>query len=152
MAEISQGLGGLGFAAIALDWERPFLGPLYARSFRIQGKTGYVKLPVMLRDCSPDRLEGGDRLKKADRGVQGAIPLVFYTDAKAEDGRAWKGGFLEEGDTNKVIAALELLASLRSVRLWVPDGKTKETTRVAIKGYTDNHAGGYKGIYGQPVR
>ena len=29
-----------------------------------------------------------------DVGVQGAIPLVFYT-AKAEDGRAWIGGFLE---------------------------------------------------------
>ena len=26
--DTSQGLGRLGFAAIALDWERPFLGPL----------------------------------------------------------------------------------------------------------------------------
>ena len=26
--DMSQGLGRLGFAAIALDWERPFLGPL----------------------------------------------------------------------------------------------------------------------------
>ena len=42
-----------------------------------------------------DRLEGGDRLQKPDMGVQGAIALVFYTDAKAEDGRAWIGGFLE---------------------------------------------------------
>ena len=25
--DMSQGLGRLGFAAIALDWERPFLGP-----------------------------------------------------------------------------------------------------------------------------
>ena len=25
----AQGLGRLGFASIALDWERPFLGPLH---------------------------------------------------------------------------------------------------------------------------
>ena len=31
-----------------------------------------------------DRLEGGERLQRPDVGVQGAIPLVFYTDAKAE--------------------------------------------------------------------
>ena len=35
------------------------------------------------------------RWREADVGVQGAIPLVFYTDATAEDGRAWIGGFLE---------------------------------------------------------
>ena len=45
-----------------------------------------------------------------------------------------------KGDTKKVIAALELLATLIGVRLWVPDGKTKQTTRVAIKGYTDNQS------------
>ena len=53
-----------------------------------------MKLPVMLRVLMgwlADRFEGGD----PDKGVQGAIPLVFYTDAKAEDGRAWIGGFLE---------------------------------------------------------
>ena len=165
--DMSQGLGRLGFAAIALDWERPFLGPLYAWSSAIQGKTGPMKLPVMLKNLLgwlADTFEGGDRLQKPDRGVQGAIPLVFYTDAKAEDGRAWIGGFLEispicqgpwfslevekdwapsaflKGDTKKVIAALELLATLIGVRLWVPDGKTKQTTRVAIKGYTDNQS------------
>ena len=47
--DMSQGLGRLGFAAIALDWERPFLGPLYAWSSAIQGKTGPMKLPVILR-------------------------------------------------------------------------------------------------------
>ena len=34
--EMAQGLGRLGFAAISLDWERPFLGPLYACSSAIQ--------------------------------------------------------------------------------------------------------------------
>ena len=39
-----------------------------------------------------------------------------------------------------MIAALELLATLIGVRLWVPDGKTKQTTRVAVKGNTDNQS------------
>ena len=165
--DMSQGLGKLGFAATALDWERPCLGPLYAWSPAIQGKTGPLKLPVMLKlllSWLADRLEGGDRLQKPDVGVQGAIPLIFYTDVKAEDGKAWIGGFLEvcpgcqgpwfslevekdwavwvflKGDTKKVIAAFELLATLIGVRLWVPDGKTKQTTRVAIKGYTDGRS------------
>ena len=93
-----KGLERLGFAAIALDWERPFLGPLYAWSSAIQGKAGPMKLPVMLRvlmSWLADRLERGARLHRPDTGVQGAILLVFYTDAKAEDGRAWIGGFLE---------------------------------------------------------
>ena len=96
--DMSQGLGRLGFAAIVLDWERPLLGPLYAWSSAIQRKTGAMKLPVMLRvlmSWLADRLEGGKRLERPDVGVQGAIPLVFYTDAKAEDGRAWIGGFLD---------------------------------------------------------
>ena len=45
-----------------------------------------------------------------------------------------------KGDTKKVIAALELLATLVRVRLWVPEGQAKQTTREAIKGYTDNQS------------
>ena len=41
-------------------------------------------------------LGGGERLQRPDVGVQEPIPLVFYTDAKAEDGRAWIGGFLDK--------------------------------------------------------
>ncbi|CAE7259606.1 unnamed protein product [Symbiodinium sp. CCMP2456] len=55
------------------------------------------------------------------------------------------GGFLElvdvcQGDPGKVIAALELLATLVGVRLWVPDGDAKKTSRMAIRGYTDNQS------------
>ena len=42
-----------------------------------------------------DRLEGGDRLQTPDTEVPGAICLVFYTDAKAENGRAWIRGLFE---------------------------------------------------------
>ena len=50
--------------------------------------------------------------------------------------KAWASRAFLKGDTKKVIAALELLATLIGVRLWVPDGKTKHTTR----GYTDNQS------------
>ena len=77
--------------------------------------------------------------------------------AKAEAGRAWIGGFLELVDGCQghwfslrssragppglsLIAALELLATLVGIRLWVPDGDAKKTSRVAIRGYTDNQS------------
>ena len=44
---------------------------------------------------SPFWLEGGDRLQKPEPLLEGAAPLSFFTDAKAEAGRAWIGGFLE---------------------------------------------------------
>ena len=50
--EMAEGLGRLGFAAISLDWERPFLGPLYAWSSAIQGRSGPMKIPAMLRSFS----------------------------------------------------------------------------------------------------
>ena len=163
----AQGLGRLGFASIALDWERPFLGPLHAWSSAVQGKPGPLTLPTMVRVlCGwlADRLESGGRLQKPEPLLEGAAPLSFFTDAKAEAGRAWIGGFLElvdgcqgpwfslevvdswapwafaKGDPGKVIAALELLATLVGVRLWVPDGDAKKTSRVAIRGYTDNQS------------
>ena len=87
--DMSQGLGRLGFAAIALDWERAFLGPLKAWSSAIQGKAGLMKLPVMLRvlmSWLADRLEGGERLQRPDVGVQGAIPLSSIRMLKQRTG------------------------------------------------------------------
>ncbi|CAE7693021.1 DSK1, partial [Symbiodinium necroappetens] len=151
--EFSQGLGRLGFAAIALDWERPFLGPLHAWSSAVQTKVGMLTVPTMLRVLClwlAERLEAGGRLQRPAPLVEEAAPLSFFTDAKAEAGKAWIGDFLElvqqswapwafaKGDPNKVIAALELLATLVAVKLWVPEGPAKKTTRVAIRGYTDN--------------
>ena len=52
--------------------------------------------------------------------------------------QSWAPWAFAKGDPNKVIAALELLATLVAVKLWVPEGPAKKTTRVAIRGYTDN--------------
>ena len=85
-----------------------------------------------------DRLENGDRLQRPCRPPPGDEDLVFFTDAKAENGRAWIGGFLEmvpgchgpwfslevtrewapwafsKDSPNKVIASLELLSDFDS--------------------------------------
>ena len=45
---------------------------------------------------------------------------------------------LLKGRPEEVIAALELLATLVGIRLWVPEGEDRKTSRVAIRGYTDN--------------
>ena len=64
--EMEQGLGRLGFAANALTWERPFLGPLYSWSAAIRNKMGRLKIPVMLRTLLfflHERLSMGDSLQ-----------------------------------------------------------------------------------------
>ena len=41
---------------------------------------------------------------------------------------------------NKVIAALELLATLIAVKLWVRDSDERQSSRVATRGFTDNQS------------
>ncbi|CAE7198876.1 unnamed protein product, partial [Symbiodinium natans] len=49
---------------------------------------------------------------------------------------AWAPWAFAKKDPNKVIAALELLATL--VKLWVPCSEERKSSREAIRGYTDN--------------
>ncbi|OLP78408.1 hypothetical protein AK812_SmicGene41416 [Symbiodinium microadriaticum] len=141
-----------------VEWLR-----LLARTGKTEAKAFAQGLGVLCGWLA-DRLESGGRLQKPEPLLESAAPLSFFTDAKAEAGRAWIGGFLElvdgcegpwfslevleswapwafaKGDPGKVIAVLELLATLVGVRLWVPDGDAKKTSRVAIRGYTDNRS------------
>ena len=76
--EMEQGLGRLGFAANALTWERPFLGPLYAWTSAVRNKVGVLRIPTMLRTILwflADRtLEGGS--------LQEPLPLRQDSDAE----------------------------------------------------------------------
>ncbi|CAE7346838.1 DSK1 [Symbiodinium sp. KB8] len=133
--EFSQGLGRLGFAAMALDWERPFLGPLHAWSSAVQTKVGTLTVPTMLRVLClwlAERLEAGGRLQRPAPLVEEGTPLSFFTDAKAEAGKAWIGGFLE------LVPGCQGRPEQGDCCPWVPEGPAKKTTRVAIRGYTDN--------------
>ena len=149
--EMAQGLGRLGFAAISLDWGRYTPGLLLSKAVRA------MTIPAMLKVLF-SWLAGGDRLQRPSRPPSGDLSLSFFTDAKDEDGRAWVGGFLEivpgcqgpfslevdrswapwafsKSSPNKVIAALELLATLLIVvKLWIPDSEDRQTSRVALRG------------------
>eukprot|EP00435_Cladocopium_sp_Y103_P010035 s3632_g2.t1 len=148
--EFEQGLGRLGFSALALVWERPFLGPLYSWAAAIRNKKGYLKIPAMLRTLLlflAQRFDEGGSLQEAPplpSDEMKSEDLIFFTDAKATDEGAWIGGFKCDAsgrvlewfseeikadwaewmkyrkDPKRVIASLELLASLVALKLWMP--------------------------------
>ena len=126
-----------------------------------------MKIPTMLRvlfSWLAARFAQGDRLQRPLRRPRREPPVSFFTDAKAEDGKAWIGGFLKispgrlgpwfslevekswapwafaKSSPNKVIAALELLATLVAIKIWVPTSERRQATRMAIRGYTDNQS------------
>ena len=60
---LSRGCSPLGFAATALPWEKPFLGPLYVFSSAVINQKGQVVVPwavLMILDWIATRLEAGE--------------------------------------------------------------------------------------------
>ena len=169
--EMEQGLGRLGFSANALTWERPFLGPLYSWTAAIRQKRGCLRIPVMLRTLLfflHERLENGGSLQDPPpQQVAGNFDLTFFTDAKATDTDAWIGGFVQDKDNNilewfserldkhwapwlfvkrdlkRIIAALELLATLIAVRLWAPHSDKPGRGAAWVRAGTDNQSNSY---------
>lgn len=159
-------LGRLGFASLCLPWERPFLGPLYAWSSAVTGQKGDLDVPwavVFILKWMKKRLKEGDRMEEVPprKGLVGEV-LKIWTDAKATEEDAWIGGWLEISEDKKcrpwfsmkvdevlapwlkcrgqnpkrVIAALELLATLMAMRLWCQ--KEGTNARVFAQAFTDN--------------
>ena len=171
LKEMEQGLGRLGFAANALTWERPFLGPLYSWSAAIRTKKGILKVPVMLRTILfflHERLEAGDSLQDPPSQQEAeTFDVEFFTDAKATEEEAWIGGFLQDKhgnilewfsekverswadwlfvkkDLKRNIATLELLATLVAVRLWTGKNGSRSRGVCWIKAGTDNQSNSY---------
>ena len=166
-AEMASGLGRLGYAANALYWEKPFLGPLYAWSSAIAGKTSKVRIPwaiaVILKWISRRLTEGG-RLQPP-LSLSGPPQEWFRTDAKAENGKAFVGGWetkhsndpstcrwfsievteswapwvwCRKRDPGRVIAALELLATLLALILFTQDQPPQSSGMMFGSGLTDN--------------
>ena len=164
--EFEQGLGRLGFAAMALLWEKPFLGPLYAWSSAVQSKRGGLRLPAMSYLAQRFR-NGGSLQDPPPLTSSGMEELLFFTDAKATSDGAWIGGFKQAAsgeivswfseevkgnwaswlrikrDPKRIIAALELLATLVATKLWMPrDGGSRKAT-CWLRGKTDNQSNTY---------
>ena len=169
--EISQFAGGLGrlnFAAMALFFYKPWLGPLYSWSATML-RCGKAKatLPWGLRFILKYlalQFEKGEQVM-----VTPEIPKdqgdAFRTDAKAENGRATVGGweclnntdpsaarwfFLEVDRTNfpwafhkennpqRTIATLELLGTLLAIMVFDYDYNKLSKFTCTITGATDN--------------
>ena len=169
--DFACGLGRLGFGANALSWERPFLGPLYGWSAATRGRRGLLQVPVMLRTILhwlSQRFQTGDRLQAPP-----SLPVIcdrpglsFYSDAKAETGNAWVGGYLWDGhealqwyalevletwapwafikrDLKRTIASLELLGTLICIKLWGKRIKEAGKGQGHLTGGTDNQGNSY---------
>ncbi len=164
--EFASGLGRLSFSAGALPWEKPFLGPLYAWSAAVMHQPGKVVLPwavaIILRWLRMRFAEGG-RMEEVKLEQEPSVePPVIWTDARATEEQAWIGGCLgvsgdskccpwfslevkeelapwlkcRKGSPKRVIAALELLATIVAVKLWAPDYKGRMVAK--IPAMTDN--------------
>ena len=162
------GLGRLNFAATALYHERPWLGPLYAWiSGVIHEGSPRAVIPwgvrfilrwLVQRFRSDGRIMVVPELPK-ERGE------LFRSDAKAEDGRAFLGGwdlskgkdtkkaawwylevkkedfpwaFAKANDPNRVIATLELMGTLLSIIMFNYTEDTLKRARYTLTGETDN--------------
>jgi len=93
MAEV---LGRLGFAAGAIDYFRPFLGPFYAWCSSVP-MGALLDVPIMLRILLKffrRELECGGFLNKCvSQAPRGTTPDSFRADAMAEEGKAAMGGW-----------------------------------------------------------
>ena len=164
--EFSAGLGRLGFSALALPWEKPLLGPLYTWASAIQANKGAMTIPWAVQfilDWVAQRLKTGGHMEIVKRPPSSSANTVrIWTDAKATEHPAWVGGWLEECEDSmkcrwfslqvteasapwlfyrgknpkRVIAALELLATLIALKLWLK--KAGDTAEVRAEAFTDN--------------
>ena len=170
-SDFSCALGRLGFGANALSWERPFLGPMYSWSAATRGKHGSLTVPVMIRVILrwlAERFQEGGRLQEPMTltGTPGKVELTFFSDAKAENGKAYVGGYLWNGhevlswyaaevlpswapwafiknDPQRTIASLELLGTLLCVKLWGSKMSGQSRSAGSITGATDNQGNTY---------
>ena len=165
--EFAAGLGCLSFASLALPWERPLLGPLFAWSSAIRTTKGGMRIPwvvLLILDWIRDRLRGGLHLEAVlpETSAICSRNVNIWTDAKATESGAWIGGWLQSSsdprqcqwfsevvtekmapwlrsrnqDPKRVIAALEMLASLVALKLWgTSEGSDM---RIHAKAFTDN--------------
>lgn len=177
VAEMCSGLGRLNYAAQALYYERAFLGLLYLwTSTVLRSGQSLATIPWAVRLI----LQWiGQRIIMPESDISGRLqeapdfsgPRVewFRSDAKAEGGQAWIGGwevplsgdtmqarwyslkilesdapwvFLKK-DPQRIIAALELLGTLVSIILFDPDYKMGGPSHCVLSGKTDNRGNSF---------
>ena len=147
------------------------LGPLYAWASAMQSNRGALTIPWAIQfilSWIAKRLKEGGRMEAVKRPVfQDGSTLRIWTDAKATEHAAWIGGWLEESSDSKacrwfsfkvtesfapwlffrgknpkrVIAALELLATLVALRLWLKGGGA--SAEIYVEAFTDDRGNSF---------
>ena len=165
--EFGQVLGRLSFGFGAVDLLKPFLGPCYAWSAATPDS--YVlPLPPMVKlvlHFLCKTLAAGYRAEPMTEYDRFQLD-TFRADAKAEGDLVVLGGYktrqdgrldrtpwfsetlcrktapwvYEKGDPFRVIASLELLATLGCVRAFLPDFSKGSMSTLTLSGITDNQS------------
>ena len=168
VSTFAGGLGRLNFAAMALFFYKPWLGPLYSWTATIL-RSGKARATIpwgvlfILRWLA-EQFENGNRtMVVPDLPKEGGE--LFRSDAKAEDGEAALGGweckdntlpkqarwfyckidrehfpwaFVKDNNPQRVIATLELLGTLLSVMVFDYNHTCFQRNHCTITGDTDN--------------
>ena len=176
--EFAAVVGRLSFSSTALPWEKPFLGPLYTWSAAIRDQRGKVVTPwaiLIIMDWIGDRLRTGGRMEKVKKEEEMCEGPVIYTDARASDEDACLGGYLAVSEDLKecpwfsidvdetlapwlkvrsspkrVIAALELLATIIAIKLW--GHQIGKRSRAKMKAFTDNRGNAFALVRGMSTK
>ena len=185
IVEVREFLGGLGrlnFAASALYYEKPWLGPMYSWASAIQrADKDVVKIPWGIRlfmSWIQRRLSSGENMMAAPEWPKD-IGDAFRSDAKAEDGRAFVGGWEVRGNTDtkkarwyymeltaeeapwvfskardpgRVIAALELLGTLLCIVLFDLKAEVNAKANCTVTGATDNQGNSFATAKGMSTK
>ena len=168
--EFAAALGRLSFASLALPWERPFLGPLFAWSAAVRVQKGKMVIPwavLFILKWIRRRLAEGMRLEEVRPELSTGRTLRFWTDASATEKDAWIGGWKDAGEgagksewfslqvteemapwmmsrgrnPKRMIAALELLATIVAMKIW--SGDEQEDIQIHMEAYTDNQGNSF---------
>ncbi len=171
-AEYTAALGRLSFICGAMEYDRPFLSPLFAYKAKI-GNSGIKVLPMFVRIVMrhlAQRFEQRRFYPSASTRLEGDS---FRVDAKAEGRSIGVGGWLpardkrgnlskrlsswfslqikEEdapwafinGEPYRAIASLEALAALIGVMVFSPSFPSLSDATITLTGYTDNRGNKY---------
>jgi hypothetical protein len=161
--DVEMFLGRLAYATGALEYGRPFLGPLYAWVSAVPSGT-FMTVPTAVRVLMTwflERLAEGAGVTCARKPGPGF--LLFKADAKGEPNRCVLGGYkvaadggiagpwfsletsgdeapwlFKDGEASRRIATSEMLASLLSLWLFTEDLPAGGSGGLVLSGLTDN--------------
>ena len=91
----------------------------YAWSSAIQGRQGPMTIPTM-------RVIGSTAVEAPSLEIVPGCQGPWFS---LEVDKSWAPSPFSKSSPNKVIAALELLATLIAVKLWIPDSEDRQTSR-----------------------